>query len=271
MQPSVAHPDPRVSTSRMSLGRLAEPVRDIARSGLAGLFTGILVAGVGGRIVMRVAALRVPEAAGRLTDNGNAIGEITLSGTVALVLVGALFFGLLGATLWVVVSPWIPGGGRTRAMLAMPIAVSFAGIALIQARNPDFAVLRHDAVTVGLLLALVALAGLAIAIFDGWLDDHLPAASASTTADAIYLALALAGAGLILPIVLGLYLFEETALGVALVACGGATLIHWTRRFQRRSPSPRWLVVAGRGSLFVAAALGLLALGPDVALALGLR
>ena len=42
-------------------------VRDIARGGLAGLVTGLLVAGVGGRLVMRIAALLVPGSAGAFT------------------------------------------------------------------------------------------------------------------------------------------------------------------------------------------------------------
>lgn len=268
MQLSVARPSEPIATSRRPLGRLAEPLRDIARGGLAGLLAGALVAGIGGRLVMRTAALLVPEAAGRLTDNGNRIGEVTLPGSLALVVIGASVFGLIGATIWVVVSPWIPGRGRSRAVLAIPIAVSLTGIALIQARNPDFSVLRHNATTVVLLLALVGLAGLAIATMDRWLDRRLPRAGVSATADAIYLVLAAAGGGLFLPIVLGLYLTEEGPVGLALVACGVATLLLWTLRFQRR-PIPAWLVVVGRGGLLVAVALGLLALAPDVASALG--
>lgn len=271
MQPSVARPDPRVSTSRMSLGRLAEPIRDIARGGLAGLFTGILVAGIGGRVVMRAAALLVPEATGQFTENGNRIGEITLSGTMGLVLAGGLFFGLFGAVVWVVVSPWIPGGRRTRAVLAMPIAICLTGIALVQARNPDFQVLRHDVTTVGLLLALVALAGLTIAAFDIWLDRRLPGAGASGPADAVYLTLTVAGGVLIFPIVVAGYLGEERPLGLALLAVGLATIIHWALRYQRRPAAPTWLVVAGRGSLVLAVVLGVVALAPDVASALGIR
>jgi len=271
MQPSMARPNPQVSTDRVSLGRLADPLRDIARGGLAGLLTGILVAGIGGRIVMRAAALLVPGSAGQFTENGNRIGEITLSGTIGLVIAGGLFFGLAGATIWVVVSPWIPGGARVQAVLAMPIAVAVTGITLVRADNPDFLVLRHDAATVVLLLALVALAGLVIAGFDRWLDRRLPTASASTAADGIYLALTVAGGGLIFPIVLAAYLGEERPLGLALVGVGVATLIHWTLRYQRRPSSPTWLVVAGRGSLLIAVVLGLLALVPDVASALDAR
>lgn len=268
MQPSVARPDPLASASRASLGRLAEPLRDVARSGLAGLLTGILVAGIGGRVVMRVAALLVPGATGHFTENGNRIGEITLSGTLGLVLGGGLFFGLSGAVIWVVVSPWIPGGSRTRAILAMPIAVCLSGVALVQARNPDFDVLRHDPTTVLLLLALVALAGLTIAALDAWLDRRLPGAGVSGPTDAVYLALAVAGGVLIFPIVVVGYLGEERALGLALVAVGIATMVRWLFR-NRRRPLPTWLVVAGRGSLLGAVGLGALALGPDVAAALG--
>jgi ATP-binding cassette subfamily F protein 3 len=40
------------------------------------LLTGLLVAGLGGRLVMRAAALLEPSAIGRFTENGNQIGEI---------------------------------------------------------------------------------------------------------------------------------------------------------------------------------------------------
>ncbi len=269
MQSSVAQSQLRVPTGGTSRGRFAKPMRDIARGGLAGLLTGLLVVGIGGRIVMRAAALLVPEAAGRLTDNGNQIGEITLSGTLNLLLAGGLFFGLLGATIWVVISPWIPGGFRTRAVLAMPTAVSLTGVALVQARNPDFQLLRHDATTVVLLLALVAVAGLAIAGFDAWLDRRLPSAGASGPVDAIYLAVALAGGILIFPLVVLTYLAGETALGLALLAVGFATLLHWTFRYQGDPSPPAWLVTAGRGGLLLAVGLGALALAPDVATALG--
>jgi hypothetical protein len=253
---------------RLSIAPLREVLRDIARGGLAGLLTGLLVAGLGGRIVMRVAALMVPDAAGRLTENGNRIGEITVPGTIGLVLVGGLFFGLAAAVLWVVVSPWLPGGRWTRALTAMPVAVSLTGTMLIDGHNPDFAVLRHDLTTVVLLLALVGVAGLAIAWFDGQLDARLPGPGASEWADASYVALSVAGGGLILPVVLAAYMEEDRLLGIALVAVGVATLVHWALR-SRRVARPRWLGIVGSGSLIVAVVLGVLALAPDVASALG--
>jgi hypothetical protein len=269
IEPAVAQPTLETTGLQPSLGRLAVPLRDIARGGLAGLLTGILVAGVGGRIVMRVAALMVPDAAGSFTENGNRVGDITPSGTLGLVVGGGLFFGLAGATIWVVVSPWLPGGARLRAALAMPVAVALAGVALIQADNVDFRVLRHDVATVALLLGLVALSGATISLFDSWLDRRLPAANMSAAADGSYLALTVAGGGLVFPVVVALYVFGEGPLGLALVATGLATLAFWARRYRGGPPRPRSLVVAGRASLLGAVALGVVALLPDVAAALG--
>ena len=46
------------------------------------MVVGLLVAGIGGRLVMRLAALLVPDSVGRFTENGNVIGTITLDGEV---------------------------------------------------------------------------------------------------------------------------------------------------------------------------------------------
>lgn len=271
MEPVVARPSLGRAGPKPSLGRLAEPFRDIARSGLAGLLTGVLVAGVGGRLVMRAAALLVPDAVGRFTENGNRVGDITVSGTLGLVIVAGLFFGLSGAILWVVISPWLPGSAGRRAVLAMPVAVALSGVALIQASNPDFRILRHDVVIVAMLLVLVAIAGLVISLLDGWLDQHLPPANASAVADGTYFLLTIAGGVLVFPIVVASYIFGEGPLGLALVATGLATLVFWVRRYRGEPPRPRWLVVAARGSLLAAVVLGVVAILPDVAAAVGVN
>lgn len=251
--------------------RIIVPLRDIARGGLAGLVTGIVVAGLGGRIVMRVATLLVPDATGQFTENGNVIGDITIGGTLGLILFGGMFFGLGGSVIWVVVQPWIPGGRWTRALLAAPVAVALTGIGLIQGFNPDFAILRHDRVVVGLLVALVALAGASISVVDSWLETRLPPAGSSAGADSGYLALAVAGGALMLPPVVLAYLGgHDRVLGLALVAVGVATLVGWTVRY-RGHANPAWLTIVGRGALLVAVVLGILALEDDVARAANWR
>jgi hypothetical protein len=258
------------AVERAGVGPLGEILRDIARSGLAGLLAGILVAGIGGRLVMRLAALIVPASAGRFTENGNQIGDITVSGSLGLILLGGLFFGTAGGTIWVVISPWIPGTGLRRAILAMPIAVALTGVSLIHAGNPDFRLLRYDGLVVAMLIALVALAGLTIALLDDWLDRRLPPANASGRADTTYAIVAGTGGVLIFPVVLVSYLSEETLLGLALVAVGLATLAWWSVRMSGRA-RPATLLIAGRLALLAAVAIGAVELAPEVAGALGTR
>ncbi|MHB8460889.1 MAG: hypothetical protein ACYDB6_12645, partial [Candidatus Limnocylindrales bacterium] len=189
--------------------RPGEVWRDIARGGLAGLVVGIVVAGFGGRIAMRLAALRIADATGALTENGNRIGDVTLAGSLGLILVG-LLFGAFAGTVWVVVRPWLPGAGIRRALIAVVVAIGLGSFGLIRAENSDFMVLRHDPVVVALLVGLVGLVGLSISLVDGWLDRRLPvAASVSSRPTSIYVAISLVGALLILPIVVSAFLGSE--------------------------------------------------------------
>jgi hypothetical protein len=260
---------PVTATDRPSVGRLADVLRDIARGGIAGAGAGVVIAGLGGRIVMRLAAVLVPASAGSLTENGNRIGDVTVSGSLALILFVGLFFGVFGGTVWVVVSPWIPGSGLRRAILTMPIAVALTGIALIQGSNADFRVLQHDGRVVALLLALIALAGLSIAILDGWLDRRLPGSSASGGAVALYAIATLAGVLLVLPLVILSYLGQETRVGLALIGVGLMTLAWWALRLRGGTRQPWALLIAGRVALAAAVGFGVLDLAPEVADALG--
>jgi hypothetical protein len=266
---TIAAAPPVVADDRQRVGTLGAILRDIAKGGIAGALTGFVVAGVGGRIVMRLAAMLVPASAGRFTENGNQIGDITMSGSLGLILLGGLFFGLSGGVIWVVVSPWIPGAGLRRAILAMPAAIALTGVGLIQAGNPDFRILQHDGVVVAMLLGLLAVAGASIALLDGWLDRRLPPPGRSGVADSLYAVVTLAGSLLIFPIVLQAYLVVATPMALALIAVGLATLAWWAIRLKRPDGMPPVLVVAGRGALVLAVVLGALELGPDVAAALG--
>jgi hypothetical protein len=249
-------------------GSTGAVLRDITRGGLAGALVGIVVAGIGGRLVMRLAALAVPASDGRFTENGNRIGDITLDGTIALIVFGGLFFGTLGGTVWVVISPWIPGGAIRRAVLAAPVAVALTGIGLIHGSNPDFLILRHDAGVVAMLVALVAVAGLATALADAWLDAHLPRQSTSRTTS-IYAALTLVGGLLVFPLVMQAYLSADPWLAIALIGVGLATLIWWRVRSTGRERIPSRLLLTGRVALGVAVAIGLLDLAGEISQAIG--
>lgn len=257
--------------STMSRARIAgEILRDIARGGIAGALSGIVIAGLGGRLLMRLAAMMIPSASGSFTENGNRIGDITASGSLALILFGGLFFGLFGGTVWAVASPWIPWAGFRRAILAAAIAVALTGAQLVHGDNQDFVTLRHDGRIVAMLVALVAVTGMCVALLDGWLDQRLPGATSSRRAEVLYGAVALAGAVLILPIVVQTYFAEHVILGFALVGVGLTTLAWWALRWNGRARPPLIFLVAGRAALLAAFTSGALALVPEVSAALEL-
>lgn len=250
-------------------------LREIARGGLAGVIAGLVVGGVGGRIVMRIAALLDPSAVGRRTDNGELVGAITVDGTLALLLFGGLFAGIAAGVIWVVVSPWIPGRRWRRWTLVMPIAVALGGFILVGSRNPDFNILGPDAANIAMLLLLVALTGAAVASLDAALDRRLPAARSmlSVVAYGAVVAVGLA----FLPVVVDLYNSldicacqrapRQTAL--ALLVVGLATAGSWVYRIATGRPDvPRPLVIAGRVGLGAAVIVGFVHLGQQISLIL---
>jgi hypothetical protein len=264
-----AVPAVNASADRATATPSRDIVRDIARGGFTGILVGLIGAGIGGRIVMRLAALLVPEAAGASTENGNRIGEITLGGSLGLALLG-LTVGALAATIWVTVSPWIPGFGLRRAVLTMPIAVALGATGLIAGDNQDFLVLRHNAAVVALLVALVAVIGFLFAVVDDWLDRRLPLAIGP--AGAVCAFVAAIGVAIFLPVVVVSLLTASAVttvlMGIALVVVGLATVGTWFARLEGRPRSPR-LIMAGRTALTLAVVIGFARAVPEVARALG--
>jgi hypothetical protein len=250
-----------------------EILRDITRGGLAGLVVGIVVAGFGGRLVMRLAAILVPSANGAFTENGNRIGEITLAGSVALIVFAGLAATIFLAVIWVAIAPWLPGRGVVRGLVAMPIAVALAAFGLINAGNPDFVVLRHDPVVVAILLALVSVTAPAMAVADGWLDRRLPHASAAASPAGIaYTVLAVIGLALgSLLVILAIASEGSQPLGITVLAVGVVTVCWWAQRLAGSGTPSRGLRVAGRTILVVGTGVGYVTLAPELAGALGIR
>jgi hypothetical protein len=261
-------------SEQTAFSRTGEVLRDIARGGIAGAIVGIVVGGLGGRLLMRLAAILHADAVGAFTENGNRIGDITLGGTLFLIVFG-LIFGVFAGALWVVVSPWIPGRSRTRALLTAGVAIAIGTPLLIIGSNPDFVILDHDASVLALLVALVGLIGLSIALLDGWLDRRLPHAVTGRRGPAAFYAIVtLVGAVLVLPFVLLIFLTSDEyqlplRAGYALFVVGLCTATWWGLRVRGRVSAPQGLVIAGRGALLVAVILGVLTSLPHISRALG--
>jgi hypothetical protein len=244
--------------------RLATVLRDIARGGLAGLLAGVLVGGVGGRIVMSALAVLNPDAAGARTENGEEIGQFTVQGTLALITIGGLGAGALRAVVWVIVSPWVPGTRRRRALLMVPIAVALGTFILVESTNSDFLLLKPIPVVLALLLGLVALNGAAIAWLDDALEHRLPRPGPRPVRALVaYGIVAVLGVPLFL-LTLQAFFSPEFAssarpagVGIALVVVGVATAMAWVLRLRNDAPVvPPALALAGRLGLVAAVALG---------------
>jgi len=255
--------------------------RDIARGGLAGLIVGIFVAGLGGRLAMRLATLLRPEATGAFTENAAEIGRITSGGTIAVIIVG-FGVGAGAGVLWVVVRTWLPGAGVRRALVATVVAIGLGSFLLIRGANRDFVVLGHDRAVVAALVALVGSVGFAISIVDAWLDRRLPVAtSARGRAAWVYVAISMVGALLILPLIvvtfLGLSSDEAEVgrsplrpVGIGLIVVGAATLRWWFLRLHGATRPPRRLLLLGRACLTITVLLGLAIELPEIRGALGM-
>ncbi len=248
-----------------------EVLREITRGGLAGLIVGVALAGVGGRLVMRLAALLVPSADGAFTENGNRIGDITLGGTLGIVVGLGLLFGAVAGSLWVVVRPWLPSSRQARLVVTIPIAVALGTPGLIEARNRDFDILQHDPLVVVSLVALVALFGPALVLVDAWLDRRLPHPTPDD-GKVINGFGTVAFIGLLLTMFLVVPMFLGSSLrpaGLALLVVGVVTAVTWWYRVEGQASPPSWLPTVARLGLVAAVVGGLAVTMPEVLGALG--
>src|SRR4029079_11992954 len=235
------------------------------------LCVGIVVGGLGGALAMRLIALMIPGSTGAFTENGNRIGDITLGGTFALVLFGGLFAGIFLATIWVVVSPWLPRSLGLRVLAAIPLAIGLGAFGVIQGSNADFVVLGFEPGVIVVLLGLVGLAGASVAVLDAWLDRRLPRpGSAVGGASGGYIAVSLLGALFAVGVVATFLDEALRPVGIALLVSGVATLCWWYLRSRGAERPPQMLRLLGSGSVIAAAVLGFVLEWPHIRLALGL-
>jgi hypothetical protein len=148
--------------------RQMEWPRWVAVSLGAGLAAGVLGAGAGGRLMMRLlAATSSPDVQGLSTEAGETIGEITVGGTLGFIVFVGLPAGFLSGGIYALVAPVLPGGRARGVALGVLLLVLFATrIEPLRADSFDFllvepvwlAVLGFSALTLfqGMLVAALA-------------------------------------------------------------------------------------------------------------------
>ena len=154
---------------------LATVGRHVGVATLAGMIAGGIVGGFGGRIAMRVTGFVAgPGQVGLTTTNGNRVGDITLGGTIGVLLVGVAL-GVLGGLFYAVVQPWAQ---RLRPWHGLAFGVFLlvaAGIAVLDPVNSDFRRFGSGPLNLAMFGALFVLFGIVIA----WTFDRLPAVAAA--------------------------------------------------------------------------------------------
>ena len=86
--------------------KVAAALRPFAGCLAAGLAVGVVIAGLGSRLVMRLLAVADPDARGSFTENGNQVGDITLGGTLGLVTFVGIPIGFLAGLIVFAVRRW---------------------------------------------------------------------------------------------------------------------------------------------------------------------
>jgi len=167
------YPDSALPPSRFrSVWRASGPMRGAVAAGAIG---GLVVGGVGGRIVMRLVAIMDPSSDGARTDFGGTAGEITLGGTLNLVIITTIA-GVAGGFAYMLLRRWILGSGARRGLLFGLGVALVPAIPIVNEDNPDLQIFEPVLVIVAMLWLLFLLYGLAV----GWLADAFhPAPPAS--------------------------------------------------------------------------------------------
>ena len=241
------------SSDRKTFGdEIAASLRRTAIAAVASGVAGVLVGGLGSRLVMRLAALAAPEARGLLTENGNVIGEVTVAGTIALLVVGGIGSAIVGAGAFVVFDPWIPRRTVARGLVLGGFLLVFGGSIVIDAANSDFVVLGNRMLNVVLFAALFPAFGLVASGTAAWLDRRIPpATSFSLRQWALTMIVGLP----VIPGVIGVALAVAPGYGLALVGARAAVAVARALQRRGRAPTARVLFAISTGAVAIVLAM----------------
>src|SRR5215218_944754 len=106
----------------------------------SGFGAGLLAAGAGGRLMMRLLAVTAgPGAQGNITEAGQVVGRISVDGTIGFIVFTALFLGLASGVLYLLLRAWLPVG-RMGGIVYGALLLVLAGSRLepLRRENPDF-------------------------------------------------------------------------------------------------------------------------------------
>jgi hypothetical protein len=200
---------------------MAARLRTAAIVAIGSGIAGAIVGGLGSRIVMRLAALAAPEVRGAVTENGAVVGEITLAGTVALMVFAGVVSTALGAGAFVVARPWLPRRTVPRGLVFGGFLLATMGASVIDASNPDFVILGDRLLNVVMFSSLFLAFGVVASAACATLEARVP--DATSLSPRMWVVSAVCALPLI-PGVIGLVFVFGPKLGVPLLAAWVAML-----------------------------------------------
>ncbi len=207
--PLVAAGRPRVETPGIAA---LEGIRTLAVTMSAGVLAGVLVPGLGGRLVMRILGATSGDAVqGATTDANEIVGEITSSGTIAVVFFVGIFGGVMAALAFVVLRRWLPTNAGLAGVVTGILLLGTLGVSdALSPDNEDFAILRPTWLAITLVIALALLFGVTYTALAARLDAGVPILERKGSAVASHAALVI----FLNPILLGFALVYVTVQAV---------------------------------------------------------
>jgi hypothetical protein len=142
----------------------------------SGVGAGLLAAGAGGRLVMRLLAVTAgPDAQGRVTEADQVVGRISVDGTLGFVIFTGLFVGLITGVLYLLVRRWLPTG-RAGGLAYGALLLVVAGTRLdpLRPSNPDFDLVGPGWVSVAAFATLAVFHGVLVAALAGRVSRAVP-------------------------------------------------------------------------------------------------
>jgi hypothetical protein len=155
---------------------------------LSGAAAGILAAGAGGRLVMRLLAVTAgADAQGQITEAEQIVGRITVDGTLGFVVFTGLFFGPVSGAAYLLLRRWLPAGqAGGLAFGALLLVVAGTRLEPLRPSNPDFNLVGPGWVSVAAFTALVVFHGMLVAALAGRLSRPVPLLAARPGAIAVH-------------------------------------------------------------------------------------
>ena len=158
-----------------------DAIRVVASVMTAGFWSGLLVVGLGGRLVMRLlGATSGDDAQGRITDAGETVGEITFGGTLGFIIFAGLLIPVASSFVYLIGRRILPPRSWVAGLVfGLFLLATFGVDDPLDPDNVDFEILTPLPLAV-LIIALTALLfGTTFTALASRLDERLPAINES--------------------------------------------------------------------------------------------